>query len=153
MAHAIEDLLQMLRDNIEDAFTLPLGSDKCVIDKDKCIGLLDEIINMMPGEIKQAKSIVENRADMTAAAKNEAETIIRTAQERAARLVSEQEVLLTAKQKATDVENHAKTKTRELQIATNQYVEDILKRTEAAINTALNEVRQSRLEFRNTARK
>lgn len=153
MAHAVEDLLKMLRENIDDSFTLPLGSDKCVVDKDKCIGLLDEIISLIPGELKQARSIVESRNELVGAAKNEAESIIRTAQERAARMVSEQEVLLTARQKAADLENQTKAKTRELRVATNAYVEDILKRTEEAINTALNEVRQSRLEFRNTSRR
>ena len=153
MAHAVEDLLRMLRDNIEDAFTVPLGRDKCVVDKDKCVGLLDEIINLMPEELRQARSIVDSRNELAQASKKEAEAVIRTAQERAARMVSEQEVLLTARQKAADLENQTKAKTRELRVATNQYVEDILKRTEEAINTALNEVRQSRLEFRNTSRR
>ena len=153
MAHAVEDLLEMLRDTIENSFTLPLGSDKCMIDKDKCMGLLDEIRNMMPGEIKQAKSLVENRNNLVAASKREAESIKQTAQDQAKRLISEQEILHIAKQKATKVEEETKVKTRELRMATNEYVENILKRTEEAINTALNEVRQSRMEFRNTSRR
>ena len=143
----------MLRENIEDAFTVPLGRDKCVVDKDKCVGLLDEIIALLPEELKKAREIVETRNNLLQSAKNEAESIIKAAEAKGQRLVSEQDVLLIAKQKAMDLESKAKTKTRELRTATNQYVEDTLKRTEEAINTALNEVRQSRLEFRNTAQK
>jgi phage terminase Nu1 subunit (DNA packaging protein) len=90
---------------------------------------------------------------MVAKAKSEAETILRTAEDRKARLVSEEEVLTTAKKKAQELENQTKNKMREIRMATNEYVEDILKRTEEAINTALNEVRKSRQEFRNQAKR
>ncbi|MDR0293543.1 MAG: ATPase [Oscillospiraceae bacterium] len=153
MPHDVESLLTMLRDLIEDSFTLPLGSDKCVLDKDKAMGLLDEIAGNLPEELRKAVSIVEQRNDMIAKAKSEAESIVRTAEERARRMLSEEEILTTARRKAQELENQTKSKTRDLRIATNEYVEDLLKRTEEAVNTALNEVRKSRLEFRNTAKR
>jgi len=153
MPHDVDSLLTMLRDMIEDSFTLPLGSDKCVLDKDKAMGLLDEIANNLPEELRKATSIVGQRGEMMAKAKNEAESIVKTAEERARRLISEEEILSTARKKAQELENQTKNKTRELRIATNEYVEDLLKRTEEAINTALNEVRKSRMEFRNTAKR
>jgi vacuolar-type H+-ATPase subunit H len=153
MPHGVEDLLTMLRTQIEDSFTLPLGSDKCVLDKEKAIGLIDEIAYNLPEELRKATSIVSQRTEMITKAKSEAETIIRTAEERKNRLVSDEEVLTTAKKKALELENTTKNKMRELRHATNEYVEDMLKRTEEAINTALNEVRKSRQEFRNQAKR
>ncbi len=153
MPHQVEDLLDMLRGLIEDSFTLPLGSDKCVLDKDKAMGLLDEIAQNMPEELRKATSIVEQRNEMMAKAKGEAEAMIKTAEERARRLISEEEVLTNARRKAQELETMTKNKTRELRQATNEYVDDLLKRTEEAVNTALNEVRRSRLEFRNTAKR
>ncbi|MDR1692962.1 MAG: ATPase [Oscillospiraceae bacterium] len=152
MAHQVEDLLDMLRALIEDSFTLPLGSDKCVLDKDKAMGLLDEIAQNLPEELRKATSIVGQRNEMMAKAKSEAESIVKTAEDRARRLISEQEVLTTARRKAQEQETMTKNKTRELRQATNEYIDDLLKRTEEAVNTALNEVRRSRLEFRNSAR-
>ncbi|MDR1669716.1 MAG: ATPase [Oscillospiraceae bacterium] len=153
MPHQVEDLLDMLRAQIEDSFTLPLGSDKCVLDKDKAMGLLDEITQNLPEELRKATSIVAQRNDMMSKAKSEAESIVKTAEERARRLTSEEEILATARRKAQELETVTKNKTRELRQATNEYVDDLLKRTEEAINTALNEVRRSRLEFRNTAKR
>ncbi|MDR0324565.1 MAG: ATPase [Oscillospiraceae bacterium] len=153
MPHDVESLLGMLREQIEDSFTLPLGSDKCVLDKDKAMGLIDEIANSLPEELRKASSIVSQRNEMMQKAKSEAESIVKTAEERARRLISDEEVLSTARRKAQELENQTKTKTRELRIATNEYVEDLLKRTEEAVNTALNEVRKSRMEFRNTAKR
>lgn len=153
MAHGVEDLINMLYTLIQDAFTLPLGSDKCVLDKDKALGLLDEINATLPTDLQQARSIVESRNELLSAAKKEADSIRRTAEERARTMVSEQEVLTVARQKAADLMASTEQKSREVRKATNDYVDDILKRTEEAINTALNEVRQSRVEFRNTSRK
>jgi ATP-dependent Clp protease ATP-binding subunit ClpA len=153
MPHGVEDLLNMLRVQIEDSFTLPLGSDKCVLDKDKAIGLIDEIAANLPEELRKATSIVSQRSEMISKAKNESEAIIRAAEDRKTRLVSEEEVLLSAKKKAQELENATKNKMRELRHATNEYVEDMLKRTEEAISTALNEIRKSRQEFRNQAKR
>ncbi|MCL1806268.1 MAG: ATPase [Oscillospiraceae bacterium] len=153
MPHDVESLLDMLRELIEDSFTLPLGSDKCVLDKDKAMGLIDEIAGSLPEELRKATSIVSQRNEMMAKAKSEAESIVKSAEERSRRLVSEEEVLASARRKAQDIENQTKNKTRELRMATNEYVEDLLKRTEEAVNTALNEVRRSRQEFRNTAKR
>ena len=153
MTHDVESLLNMLRELIEDSFTLPLGSDKCVLDKDKAMGLIDEIAGSLPEELRKASSIVSQRNEMMQKAKGDADSLVKSAEERARRLISEEEVLATARKKAQELENQTKTKTRELRIATNEYVEDLLKRTEEAVNTALNEVRKSRLEFRNTAKR
>jgi vacuolar-type H+-ATPase subunit H len=153
MTNDAESLLTMLRNLIEDSFTLPLGSDKCVLDKDRAIGLIDEIAKNLPEELRKAASIVSQRNEMLQKAKNEAESILKSAEERQRRLVSEQEVLITARRKAQELETQTKNKTRDLRLATNDYVEDLLKRTEEAVNTALNEVRKSRLEFRNQAKR
>jgi Skp family chaperone for outer membrane proteins len=148
-----ESLLTMLRSLIEDSFTLPLGSDKCVLDKDRAIGLIDEISRNLPEELRKAASIVAQRNEMLQKAKSEAESKIKSAEERSRRLVSEEEVLITARKKAQELENQTKNKTRDLRIATNDYVDDLLKRTEEAVNTALNEVRKSRMEFRSQAKR
>jgi vacuolar-type H+-ATPase subunit H len=153
MRHDVDTLLNMLRELIEDSFTFPLGRDKCMLDKDKAIGLIDEIEGNLPEELKKATSIVSQRNEMMQKAKSEAGSIVKSAEERARRLISEEEVLTTARRKAQELENQTKNKMRDLRIATNEYIEDLLKRTEEAVNTALNEVRKSRLEFRNSARR
>ncbi len=153
MARDVEELLSMLYDMLQDAFTIPLGADKCVVDKDKALALLDEVMAAMPRYLSDAKRIAEEESQILARAKRDAEATRRASEEQARRLVSEDEVLLTAKQKAADITNQSEAKAREVRKATNEYVDNTLKRTEEAINTALNEIRQSRIEFRNTLKK
>ena len=38
----IEDIITVLYDTIQDAKSLPLGADKCIIERDKVLDMLDE---------------------------------------------------------------------------------------------------------------
>ena len=153
MARDVEDLLNTLYNMIQDAFTIPLGNDRCIIDKDKALAILDDINTAMPGYIRDAKRIAEEEALIISRAKREAEVTRRAAEEQAKRLVSQEEILASARQKSADIHAQTESKMRELRKATNEYVDNTMKRTEDAINAALNEIRQSRVEFRAASKK
>ncbi|MDR2671674.1 MAG: hypothetical protein LBC26_08155 [Oscillospiraceae bacterium] len=151
MAGGVEELLGMLYEMVQNAFSLPFGSDRCILDKDKLLGLVDEINAILPTDLKQARSIVEGRNEIISAAKREAEALKRQAEERARQLVSQEEVLVVARQKANDIILVAETKAKEMRRAANEYVDNTLKRTEEALSEALSEVRTSHVEFRSAA--
>lgn len=153
MARDVEELLRKLYDMLQDAFTIPLGNDRCVVDKDKALAILDEVNAAMPGYLREAKRIAEEETQILTRAKREAEVTRRAAEEQARRLVSQEEVLMVARQKANDLIAQAEVKNRELRKATNEYVDDMMKRTEDAIHAALNEIRKSRVEFRTASKK
>ena len=72
MANGIEETITTLYEMVQDAWSLPLGAEKCVVERDKVLDLLDEISNQLPGELKQAKTIVESRNEVITNAKREA---------------------------------------------------------------------------------
>ncbi len=153
MAVRIEELIGMLHDAISDAFTLPFGGGKCLVDKDEALGLLDEIRENLPQDLEQARVIVEERNDILAQSKREAENIKRAAEERARQLVSEDEILLTAKQKANEMITLAETKSKELSRTANEYVDDSLRRLEQVMEQALNETHRAREDFKKVSGK
>lgn len=55
MANSIDEIIDSIYNIIRDAWSLPLGTDKCVIERDKVLNLLDEVSRQLPGEMKQAK--------------------------------------------------------------------------------------------------
>ena len=59
----IEDIISALYDMVQDARALPLGADKCILERDKVLDMLDEVIAQLPVELKQARTIVESRND------------------------------------------------------------------------------------------
>ena len=138
MANGIEETITTLYEMVQDAWSLPLGAEKCVVERDKVLDLLDEISNQLPGELKQAKTIVESRNEVITNAKREAENILKQAEQRAKQMISREEVVKQAAQQ----------KIKELRQVTNDYVDDAMKRTEDAISQSLSEIRESRSKFR-----
>lgn len=45
MANRIEEIITSLYEMVQDAWSLPLGAEKCVLERDKVLDLLDEISN------------------------------------------------------------------------------------------------------------
>ena len=84
----IEDIITALYDMIQDARALPLGADKCIVERDKALDMLDEIIAQLPAELKQSRTIVESRNELIGQARREAENIIRNAHAEAEKLTA-----------------------------------------------------------------
>jgi vacuolar-type H+-ATPase subunit E/Vma4 len=152
LAEGVEELLTVLYNMIQDSFTLPFVRAKCVLDRERAMELIEEINVLLPSDLEQARKIVNAKNEIIGNAKLEAEAIKRQAEERARNMVSKEEITMTARQKANDMLAAAESKAREIRIATNQYVDDALKRTEDALTEALNEVRNSRNKFKSAAK-
>ena len=88
----IEDIISTLYDMVQDARGLPLAADKCIVERDKVLDILDEVIAQLPAELKQARTIVESRNELIGQARRAAETLIRQAQEKAAQLVEQETI-------------------------------------------------------------
>ena len=151
MGNSVQELIDLLYNMIQDAWGLPLGAEKCVIERDKALDLLDEIKAQLPTELQEAKRLVSARTEFVNNAKREAESIRKVAEDRARQLVDEQEIVRSAKTKSNNIITAAESKSSELRRVANEYADDALRRTEEAIAEALNEVRQSRARFRSVA--
>lgn len=149
----IEDLITSLYDMIQDARAVPLAADKCFVERDKALDLLDEIIAQLPAELKQSRTIVESRNELIGQARREAENIIHRAREEAELLVSQQVIYQEAKIKCTEMVAETKEQIDRLQQASNQYMEESLRRTEEAIIQSLTEVQQTRAKFQDLINK
>lgn len=151
MGNGVQELLDMLYTMITEAWGLPLGAEKCVIERDKVLDLLDEIKAQFPAELAEAKRLVSARNEFIANAKREAESIRKVAEDKARQLVDEQEIVRNARLKSNEMLSTAEAKSAELRRVANDYADDALRRTEEAINEALSEVRQSRSRFRSAS--
>ena len=143
----IEDIITALYDMIQDARAMPLGPDKCIIERDKALDMLDEIIAQLPAELKQSRTIVESRNELIGQARREAENIIRKAQEQADMLVSQQAIYNEAKRQCVEMVEQTKVQIAGLRKASNDYMDNALARTEEAIAQSLAEVKDTRAKF------
>ena len=143
-----EDIIGELYDLVQDARAMPLAMDKCILERDKVLDLLDEIIAQLPGELKQARTIVENRADLISQGKREKENIIRKAQEQAKALVSQEAICVEAKRLADEMEKKANERAAQIQRAGNAYMDESLRQTEELIAQTLADIQTVREKFR-----
>ena len=151
MASGVEELLDMLFEMIDEAKNAPLSSDKCVIERDRALDLIDDMRSQFPMELGEAKKMMANRTELVASAKREADAIRKAAEDRARQLVAEDTITLQARQRANEMMQQAEERSRELKRAANEYCEDALRRTEEAVAEAYDEIKQSRARFRAAA--
>lgn len=151
MASDITEMIDVLFDMINEAKNVPLSGDKCMIERDRALDLIDDIRNQFPMELKEARKIMDNRADMLATAKREAEAIRQSAEDKARQLLAEDVIALQAKQRANEMIRQSEERSRELKRAAYEYCEDALRRTEEAVAEAYDEIKQSRGRFCATA--
>ena len=144
----IEDIISTLYDMVQDARGVPLASDKCIVEREKVLDLLDEIIAQMPVELKQARTIVESRNELIGQARREAENMIRQAQDQVTRMVAEEAIYQEAKRQCQEMILQTQSRMAELRKASNDYMDDALRRTEEAIAQSLGEVRDTRTKFK-----
>ena len=144
----IEEIITALYDMIQDARALPLGADKCILERDKVLDMLDEIIAALPGELKQSRTIVESRNELIGQARREAESIIREAQAKAEEMVSRESIYVEAKRQCQQMYHNTQERITELKKASNAYMDDALRRTEEAIAQSLAEVQDTRAKFK-----
>ncbi len=143
-----EDIIGALYDMVQDARSMPLAADKCILERDKVLDMLDEIIAQLPSELKQSRTIVESRNELISQARREAEGILKDAQERAKQMVTREAVYAEAKKRSEDLVGQTQNRINQLRKAGNDYMDESLRQTEEAISKALAEVRDTRMKFR-----
>ncbi len=145
--NSTEDIIGTLYDMVQDARSMPLAADKCILERDRVLDLLDEIIAQLPAEIKQSRTIVESRNELISQARREAEGILRQAHDQANELVAKEEIYKEARKRSEELVTQTQDRINQLRKAANDYMDESLRRTEETISQALHEVQDTRMKF------
>lgn len=140
----IDELLDELDDMLDKAWWLPLSGGRCVIDAERVREIIDDLRLNMPKEIPQAKAIVADRMEIIKNAKLEAEEIIKNAEAKAKLLVSNDEIVKAAQEKANAILNEAQAKSKEMKKAAADFSDRLLLQTQEKVYEALNEIKEAR---------
>lgn len=143
-----EDIIGALYDMVQDARSMPLAADKCILERDRVLDMLDEIIAQLPNELKQSRTIVESRNELISQARREAEVIMRQAQEQAKQMVTKEAIYIEAKRRAEELVVQTQDRIAALKKASNEYMDEALRQTEEVIAESLANVRDTRVKFR-----
>lgn len=152
MAAALEELINSIQEMVQEAWNLPLSSDKCVIERERMLDLIDELRTSLPADIKMAADIVEKRNEMMSSGKRELETMKQRFEEEARRMVSQTEIVQEARRKAKEIVGNAEIQARDLRRAASEYCEDSLKRTEESLAISMDELKKARARFKSLSK-
>ena len=133
----IIELLDILYGMVTEAWGVPLGNDKCIIEREKAVEIINEIKSNLPSALSEAKRLVAARDEFIGNAKREAEAMRKSAEERARAMVEEQEIVRVARQKSAEMIGSAEAKSNELRRLASDYVDEIMSSTEKSVSEAL----------------
>ena len=148
---SVEHLLDQLDEMVDNAATLPL-SNKILIDGEKLRRLLEDIRLDMPKDVQSARAIVTDRTSIIDNARKEAEGIVRQAEERARAMIAKDALTQQAQEKANDLLAQTRVKAGEIRKAANEYVDDLMQRTDESIALSLSELRKARQSIKSSQR-
>ena len=83
----VQKLLDMLYGMIDEAKGATFSSEKCVINRDEALDLLDEIRNKLPGELSKAQELMKSREQYVDQANREVKRMVEQAKEDAGRIL------------------------------------------------------------------
>ena len=95
----LDELINRMYDMVQDAKGIPLAGEKCILERDQMLDLLDELRSTLPNDLQAAQDIVAKRNDLLASGKREAEAIRRKAEEDARQMVSETEIVVAGQRR------------------------------------------------------
>ena len=92
---------------VEGARSVPM-SRNCMLDRGELIGLLDQLRQELPTELRRATALLEERDKILDAGRHEAERIISEGEAEHARLVSVNEVTVSAEHESSRIIGEAR---------------------------------------------
>ena len=145
----VEDILEQIDDILDEAWAMPLSGGKIVVDAERIRKLIDSIRGNLPAEIRQARAIVKDRAEIIDTAKKEAESIIRNAEDRRNQILSHDEMVIAAQEKANEIQTQTQKRARDMRKTAQDFADDLLRHTEENLSQQIAQVRQARASLRN----
>ena len=149
----VNELLDTIEDTLEESTSMPLSGGKRLVDVEKVRDYLDDIRANLPGELRQAQQIVNDRAQIVDTANAQAQAIVKKAEERARILVSDAEIVKAAQQRAAEITAAAQSESRTLRQTVTDYCDNMLKTTEEAMVENDAQVKNVRANLRQNAKK
>ena len=144
-----EVLLRRVHEVIGNARPMPLSAS-VMVNKDELLELLEEAIERLPEELRQARWLLKEREEFLAKVQREGDDILDAARVRAERMVQRTEIVRAAEQKARRVVEDADDEARRLRLEAEDYCDQKLAQFEIILERTAKQVAAGREKLRAT---
>jgi vacuolar-type H+-ATPase subunit H len=142
------ELLEQIEEIVENGAGIPFTGGKCMVNREEILEIIQEIRLKLPDDIKQAKRIAEEKARLMKEAQQEAENILKNAENRIAALVDEHEITKKAYEQSEIIISNAKKNAREIRLGTREYADSVLNKVEEILEDTLDVIKMNRQELK-----
>jgi cell division septum initiation protein DivIVA len=142
----IESLLERLESLVISARSVPF-SDNCMVDREEMLVLITMIRDELPGELKQAKWLLEQNRQLIAEARKEAESIMRDAETRMSRMIDEHEITQKARLQAADLLEKSNQAAQKIRAGSMDYARKRLSEIEEQLGAMLAMVQRDKKDL------
>ncbi len=141
------ELIDKFEEVLNKSKKIPFSSS-FIVNENEIFEILDELKNILPEEFKQARWIVKERENMLEEAKRQSINIIRDAEERAEKILSESDIMRNAVKKADELVSISEAKARTIRLEAEDYADEKLASLEAVLYKILSSIEKSRDQFK-----
>jgi F0F1-type ATP synthase membrane subunit b/b' len=139
-------IIEQLQDLIINSSKIPL-SNKVVINQEQVLNLFDELLRVIPDEMKEAQKIIEDRQNILIDAQQEGEIIVKEAKDTIDKMINQDEITKLAREKSDQILAFAKQTARDLRAGANAYADEVLEDAQKHLERLLETLKKSREEL------
>lgn len=145
----IEEILEEMENLLVDA-TRVAFTNKRLIDQDELGRLIDELHEVLPGELMEANRIISERQQILEQAQKDAQSIVDQAKNYIHKLTDENSITRQAQEQATEIVQQARKSARDLQTDSVAYADEVFSYLEDNLEKALEVIRQGHNKLHGT---
>ena len=144
-----ELLVRRVIEIVNNAKSVPLSAS-VMITKDEILELLEDAVDQLPDELRQARWMLKEREEFLAKTQREADDILEAARVRAERMVERQEIVREARHTAQRVLEDARDEARRLRHEAEDFCDQKLAGFEIVLERTMKMVKSGREKLRVT---
>ncbi len=145
-----EVLLQRVLELVDAARPIPLSASAKINNKEEVVELLQEAIDTLPTELRDARWLRKQREEYLAKMRIDGEELLDAARARAEQMVQRTEVVKAAEQRARHIVDRADAEARRLRLECEDYCDQRLAAFEIVLERTLNWVSAGREKLQAT---
>jgi len=139
-----ETLLRRVSEIINNAKSMPLSSSVLLNNKDEVLELMEEALERLPAELRQARWMLKERQEFLAKVQREGDDILEAARVRAERMVQRTEIVREAQHVAQRTVEEAREEARRLRHEAEDYCDQKLAAFEIVLERTMKTVQAGR---------
>jgi cell division septum initiation protein DivIVA len=143
----LEERLDELELALAEARPMPLSAS-VLVSRDALTQLVNEIRELLPDELRQARWVLRERESVLEEAEQTAQRIVADARQEGLRLAGETEVVRTAEREARRIQRESAEQARAMKLEAEDYIDGQLARFELVLTKTLKTVASGRDRLR-----